>query len=149
MHRVVLVQMPIQVRAPLRAGRRRYRDSPPSGLSFVSENISCSGTQQAVFCVTRNIFGNAKQLARKGEKPLRSRRFAWGIRRCRGKFLLIRRPCVLSVKILLYGKGKTIPKQEKRRPAAQNCIMIRLTDEKHARFLTMFEQSGVYTVYTI
>lgn len=25
-------------------------------------------TQQAVFCVTRNIFGNAKQLARKGEE---------------------------------------------------------------------------------
>ena len=31
-------------------------------------NIICFGTQQAVFSVTRNIFGNAKPLARKGQK---------------------------------------------------------------------------------
>ena len=35
---------------------------------FESPKQYLFGTQQAVFSVTRNIFGNAKQLARKGEE---------------------------------------------------------------------------------
>ncbi len=37
------------------------------------------------------------------------------------------------------GKGGRPPKTD----TAKNCVMVRFTDEEHARFLTMFEQSGV------
>lgn len=36
-------------------------------------------------------------------------------------------------------KGGRPPKTD----PAKNCVMVRFTDEEHARFLTMFEQSGV------
>ena len=47
------------------AGEQREtgRDTRPV---FESPEHYMFGTRQAVFCVTRNIFGNAKQLARKG-----------------------------------------------------------------------------------
>lgn len=106
-------------------------------------------TQQAVFCVTRNIFGNAKQLAPQGgRKLLRSRRFLRGETHAGVKIFTYPWAYGLSVKILLMekekqarsrGKGGRPPKTD----TAKNCIMVRLTDEEHARFLTMFEQSGV------
>ena len=37
------------------------------------------------------------------------------------------------------GKGGRPPKTD----PAKNCLMVRFTDEEYARFLTMFEQSGV------
>ena len=37
------------------------------------------------------------------------------------------------------GKGGRPPKID----PAKNCVMVRFTDEEYARFLTMFEQSGV------
>ena len=64
------------------------------------------GTQQAVFSVTRNDFGNGKQLARKGEKaPPKSSLFTGrGIRRSRNFYLSESlRP---FGKNLIYGKGK-------------------------------------------
>lgn len=55
---------------------------------FESPKQYLFGTQQAVFSVTRNIFGNAKQLARKGGgKLLRSRRFLPGTPCAETKFL--------------------------------------------------------------
>ena len=37
------------------------------------------------------------------------------------------------------GKGGRPPKTD----TAKNCVMVRFTDEEYARFLTMFESSGV------
>lgn len=58
--------IPVFTVTPLRAGRRLWRDCLRKGQSLVSGEHFMFGTQQAVFSVTRNIFGNAKQLARKG-----------------------------------------------------------------------------------
>ena len=60
--------IPVFTVTPLRAGRRPWRDCLRKGQSLVSGEHFMFGTQQAVFSVTRNDFGNGKQLARKGEK---------------------------------------------------------------------------------
>lgn len=58
--------IPVFTVAPLCAGRRPWRDCLRRGQSLVSGEHFMFGTQQAVFSVTRNDFGNGKQLARKG-----------------------------------------------------------------------------------
>ena len=56
--------------SPLCAGRRT--GGGKRGVIFdpflSPRNMICFGTQQVVFSVTRNIFRNAKQLARKGKE---------------------------------------------------------------------------------
>ena len=116
---------------------------------FESPKQYLFGTQQAVFSVTRNIFGNAKQLAHKGEesssevvafyraphvpRPDFNRRRVFDT--LRAKFDVMEQKKSPQKR----GKGGRPPKTD----PAKNCLMVRFTDEEYARFLTMFEQSGV------
>lgn len=104
------------------------------------------GTQQAVFSVTRNDFGNGKQLARKGEKaPPKSSLLRGAAVRRNGIFTA---PGALrpSVKIERHGTNQSPVRGRGGRPpktdTAKNCVMVRFTDEEYARFLALFEQSG-------
>ena len=103
------------------------------------------GTQQAVFSVTRNDFGNGKQLARKGEKaPPKSSLFT-------GRRRAPERNFYRTGSLAAFGKNrkawnKPKPRGRGGRPpktdTAKNCVMVRFTDEEYARFLALFEQSG-------
>ena len=66
--------------SPLQIGRRTNGNGTWYSTRFWVPEHCMFWTQQAVFSVTRNIFGNAKPLARKGGggKLLRSRRFLSG-----------------------------------------------------------------------
>ena len=95
------------------------------------------GTQQAVFSVTRNDFGNGKQLARKGEKaPPKSSLFTGRRRAPERNFY--RTGSMEQTKAPVRGRGGRPPKTD----TAKNCVMVRFTDEEYARFLALFEQSG-------
>lgn len=89
--------IPIFTVTPLRAGRRPWRDCLRKGQSLVSGEHFMFGTQQAVFSVTRNDFGNGKQLARKGGGESSSEVVAfYGAPPCAGtEFLPHRGPCGL------------------------------------------------------
>ena len=104
------------------------------------------GTQQAVFSVTRNDFGNGKQLARKGEKaPPKSSLFT-------GRRRAPERNFYRTGGLAAFGKNRKAWKKPKPpsgagaagRPkrTAKNCVMVRFTDGEYARFLALFEQSG-------
>jgi len=101
-----------------------------------------------VFSVTRNYFRNGKQLARKGMKaPPKSVLF--DRRLCHERIAIFsnRRGDSLTLKISIMEKNRPTRKGRGGRPAktdtASHCVMVRFNDTEHARFLTMYEQSGL------
>ena len=111
-------------------------------------NVFAKGKQQAVFSVTRNYFRNGKQLARKGVKaPPKSALFDRRLRHERIVIFSNRRGDDLTIKISIMEKNRSTRKGRGGRPAktdtASHCVMVRFTDTEHARFLTMYEQSGL------
>lgn len=110
--------------------------------------VFAKGKQQAVFSVTRNYFRNGKQLARKGVKaPPKSVLFDRRLRHERIAIFSNRRGDSLTLKISIMEKNRPARKGRGGRPAktdtASHCVMVRFNDTEHARFLTMYEQSGL------
>ena len=106
------------------------------------------GKQQAVFSVTRNYFRNGKQLARKGMKaPPKSALFDRRLCHERIEIFSSRRGDGITSKISIMEKNRPTRKGRGGRPAktdtASHCVMVRFTDTEYARFLTMYEQSGL------
>jgi hypothetical protein len=101
-----------------------------------------------VFSVTRNYFRNGKQLARKGMKaPPKSVLFDRRLRHERIAIFSNRRGEGLTSKISIMERNRPTRKGRGGRPAktdtASHCVMVRFNDTEHARFLTMYEQSGL------
>ena len=101
-----------------------------------------------MFSVTRNYFRNGKQLARKGMKaPPKSVLFDRRLRHERIAIFSNRRGEGLTSKISIMEKNRPTRKGRGGRPAktdtASHCVMVRFNDTEHARFLTMYEQSGL------
>ena len=101
-----------------------------------------------MFSVTRNYFRNGKQLARKGMKaPPKSVLFDKRLRHERIAIFSNRRGDSLTSKISIMEKNRPTRKGRGGRPAktdtASHCVMVRFNDTEHARFLTMYEQSGL------
>lgn len=101
-----------------------------------------------MFSVTRNYFRNGKQLARKGMKaPPKSVLFDRRLRHERIAIFSNRRGEGLTSKISIMERNRPTRKGRGGRPAktdtASHCVMVRFNDTEHARFLTMYEQSGL------
>ena len=101
-----------------------------------------------MFSVTRNYFCNGKQLARKGMKaPPKSVLFDRRLRHEQIAIFNNRRGDGLTSKISIMKKNRPARKGRGGRPAktdtASHCVMVRFNDTEHARFLTMYEQSGL------
>ena len=101
-----------------------------------------------MFSVTRNYFRNGKQLARKRMKaPPKSALLDRRLRHERIAIFSNRRGNSLTSKISIMEQNRPARKGRGGRPAktdtASHCIMVRFNDTEHARFLTMYEQSGL------
>lgn len=101
-----------------------------------------------MFSVTRNYFRNGKQLARKGMKaPPKSALFDRRLRHERIAIFSNRRGDGLTSKISIMEKNRPTRKGRGGRPAKDNPAIhrfsVNFSAEEHARFLTMYEQSGL------
>lgn len=96
----------------------------------------------------QNVFANGKQLARKGMKaPLKSALFDRRLRHERIAIFINRRGDGLTLKISIMEKNRPTHKGRGGRPAKDNPAIYRFSvnfsAQEHARFLTMYEQSGL------
>ena len=85
--------------------------------------------------------------ARGGEAPPKSALFDRRLRHERIAIFSNRRDDSLTSKISIMEKNRPTRKGRGGRPAktdtASHCVMVRFNDAEHARFLTMYEQSGL------
>ena len=85
--------------------------------------------------------------ARGGEAPPKSALFDRRLRHERIAIVSNRRGDSLTSKISIMEKNRPTRKGRRGRPAktdtASHCVMVRFNDTEHARFLTMYEQSGL------
>lgn len=101
-----------------------------------------------MFSAAQKVFCSGKQLARKGMKaPPKSVLFDRRLRHERIAIFSNRRGEGLTSKISIMEKNRPARKGRGGRPAktdtASHCVMVRFNDTEHARFLTMYEQSGL------
>lgn len=110
--------------------------------------VFAKGKQQAVFSAAQKVFCSGKQLARKGMKaPPKSALFDRWLRHERIAIFINRRGDGLTLKISIMEKNRPTRKGRGGRPAKDNPAIYRFSvnfsAEEHARFLTMYEQSGL------
>ena len=104
-------------------------------------NVFAKGKQQAVFSAAQKVFCIGKQLARKGVKaPPKSALFSRRLRHERIEIFTTEKfRCMEKNKSPRRGKGGRPPKID----TAKYRYSVNLSAEEHARFLTMYEQSGL------
>lgn len=101
-----------------------------------------------MFSAAQKVFCSGKQLARKGMKaPPKSVLFDRQLRHERIAIFINRRGDGLTLKISIMEKNRPTRKGRGGRPAKDNPAIYRFSvnfsAEEHARFLTMYEQSGL------